>query len=235
MKCVYCLAEIEKGRITKDHVIARAWFPNSTPANTEKWKVPSCSPCNNLYSKLEDDIGLRIALCIDPDDPAARGIWDKARRSIEPSAARNALDRHKRSGRRKKLFGELREVGELPQHGVIPSFADNWGKGSRLLVTVPATPLNKLVTKWIRGIHYCEFGELISLADEIDIHHVSEEVAEQAFGPLRQFAVVHEKGPGVRVQIIRAVEGGEARSVYDFLIWGKFQVRGSVHERFGNA
>ena len=91
VRCVYCLRSVQEA--TEDHVIAQSWYPESTPENVEKWKVPSCRPCNTRYSKLEDDLKIRLAFCVDPSNPAAQGVYERARRALDPHMGKNPTDR----------------------------------------------------------------------------------------------------------------------------------------------
>src|SRR4030065_14138 len=53
-RCIYCLKYFDS--ITMDHVFPKSWYLKSVPKNIEKWKVPSCARCNNIYSKLEEKL-----------------------------------------------------------------------------------------------------------------------------------------------------------------------------------
>jgi hypothetical protein len=59
-RCVYCLKDYQSG--SWDHVFPRSWYPNTTPQDMEKWKVPSCIPCNHEFSKTEQDLLIRLGL-----------------------------------------------------------------------------------------------------------------------------------------------------------------------------
>jgi hypothetical protein len=71
MKCVHCLKEAGD---TMDHVFPKSWYPDSTPENMPKPKVPSCKKCNNDLGKIEDIVFNKLAPCIDPHKIAALGI-----------------------------------------------------------------------------------------------------------------------------------------------------------------
>ena len=65
-QCVICLKNfndsIEGDFRTKEHVFPKSWYPESTPNDLEKWKVPSCKRCNNEYSFYEQDLLIRLGL-----------------------------------------------------------------------------------------------------------------------------------------------------------------------------
>jgi len=75
-RCVYCLREFEW--LTSDHIFPKSWYPESTPANLEKWQVPACEPCNQKYSKTEDELLVRLGLCVNPKDHRASGVGERA-------------------------------------------------------------------------------------------------------------------------------------------------------------
>src|SRR3546814_13047400 len=106
-QCVYCLRLLTPALRTQDHVIARSWFPLSTPQNVEKWKVPSCRPCNHKFGKVEEDILHRLAMSLDRNDIAAAGIVETALRSIDPKQGKTTRDREHRQRKREKLRREL--------------------------------------------------------------------------------------------------------------------------------
>src|SRR3569833_975591 len=51
-RCVHCLSYHES--LTWDHVFPVAWYPDTTPEGTEKWKVPSCEECNRSHGETEN-------------------------------------------------------------------------------------------------------------------------------------------------------------------------------------
>src|ERR1700680_4718573 len=113
-KCVHCLQEVEERN--SDHVFPLSFYPDSTPPNLEKWQIPSCIPCNSDYGKLEQDLSLKVGLCLDPFDPASASIVQKALRSLKPAAARDTRDaRHRHHKRQKLLSLAYRELRRFPR------------------------------------------------------------------------------------------------------------------------
>src|SRR5215831_12374580 len=56
---------------TYDHVSPSCWYPDSTPSNVQRWTVPSCSRCNRELGAVEQELLLRLGLCVDPHKTAA--------------------------------------------------------------------------------------------------------------------------------------------------------------------
>lgn len=103
-RCVHCLKEVEERN--SDHVFPESWYPDSTPPNLERWHVPSCIPCNADYGKLEQELLIKVGLCLDPHDAASASIVQKALRSLKPAAARNTRDAQHRLGRGKRILAQ---------------------------------------------------------------------------------------------------------------------------------
>lgn len=94
-KCVHCLKDLVDR--TWDHIFPKAWYPDTTPENMEKWQVPSCLECDQRLGKLESDLIGRIALTLDAENLASKGLAEKALRAINPAEARDEGDAAARS------------------------------------------------------------------------------------------------------------------------------------------
>lgn len=53
-------------------------------------------------------------MCLDPEDPACKGIVEKANRAIDPSKARNNKDRKHRLRKRQQIISELMPEADIP-------------------------------------------------------------------------------------------------------------------------
>lgn len=233
-RCVYCLAEVPDADLTKDHVIARSWYPANTPP-IEKWKVPACGPCNNRYSASEGDLLGRLALCMDRNDPALTKIVETALRSFNPTMGRDGKDIARRLNRKLALRRDVKDISSPHSRGLLPAFKDNFDKGSRTGIYIDVKLLNVIVEKWIRGVHFCELGTPVPDGAEIDVQFVEDEVAEEAFREIRHHAKHIQKGPGVEALIWHVEEGEESMTQYAFNIWGQFRVYGSVEKLNSHA
>ncbi len=227
VRCTYCLKDVPATEATEDHVIARSWYPANTRL-VAKWKVPACNECNNLYSAAEGSTLSRIALCMDPKDRSVGHIVRRALRSFDPKQANSARDAMHRFNKREALRQDLQQISDPMARGVLPSFRENFGKGSRTGILIPAAGLDEVVEKWVRGIHFCEFGDPVPDDHVVSVQFVEDEAAATAFAEIMQFAKRIEKGPGVEVLIWHAAEGNESVTQYAFNIWGQFRAYGSV-------
>lgn len=153
--CVYCSILLTAETETEDHVIAKSWFPDTTPGDVPHWVVPACRDCNNRFSRVEDDVRVQLAMCVDRKHAGAIGIVERALRSVAPQHGRDDNDRKIRELRQNRLLRGVRHFTEMPSHGVLPSFTDNFTKlGSRTAILIDAHELHMILKKWVRGLHY---------------------------------------------------------------------------------
>lgn len=101
-RCVHCLKTCDT--LTSDHVFPRSWYPETTPNDLEKWQMPACKKCNKKYGKIENYLLLRFGLCLDRNQEGAKGIPEKALRSINPKAGKNIKDSYHRQKIRQKIL-----------------------------------------------------------------------------------------------------------------------------------
>lgn len=209
--------------ITDDHIIAGAWFPDTTPATVQRWTAPACRSCNNSFSSLERYVHARLAACIDPTHPAAAEMWDKAKSSIDPRRARSHRDREHRTRQRDAFWKNLRALAEPPAH-TLPFSVSNFTKGSRTGLMIEAPKLDALCKKWGRGLYYKIHGIPVSASAEIEIIHPSEGATHNAFGRFWDQRTIIDAGPGIQVSYLSAEEGNKRADVYLFTIWNQFEV-----------
>src|SRR5712671_909800 len=117
-KCVHCLKDpVDR---TWDHMFPKAWYPDTTPENLEKWQIPSCRECNERLGKLEHDLIGRVALTLDVNNAASKGLAEKALRAIDPAAARNDGDAAARDARAKKILGDMFKGEQIEGKNIVP-------------------------------------------------------------------------------------------------------------------
>ena len=89
-KCIHCLKT--SNNITDDHVLPKSWYPENTPKEIEKWTAPACQRCNADLGKLEEDLKIKLALCLNPEDPDLRSITQDVIRALNPKKGRDPKD-----------------------------------------------------------------------------------------------------------------------------------------------
>lgn len=225
--CVHCLKHSDERNW--DHVIPASWYPDSTPADLERWKIPSCVACNSAYGKLERDLLQRLGLCLDPADARAAGITDKALRAIKPEFAKDEKDRRAREGLRRKYLSEMFQIDET-MDGFFPGFGPSDNKPSRTAIPVSRDALVRLGEKLARGITYVETGELISRDHHIQTNFVHAHDVGSVEEILRKHAVTSHRGPGLVVERA-AIAEDPVTAIFRVTVWGRVKFYMSVFSK----
>ena len=155
-RCVHCLNEGVE--LNSDHVFPKSWYPDSTPADLEKWQIPSCVACNDRYGKLERNLIGRLGLTLDGNNPASAGLAEKALRAINPDAAKSEGDAAARDARAKKILREMYKGDELKGKNVVPGLGERWDRPleEQLGIGIPEQSLPAMTEKIVRGITFRE-------------------------------------------------------------------------------
>lgn len=121
--CPYCGCELHTGNITKEHVVGRNVVPRGTLQSRWNLILSACQACNNVKSKLEDDIS---AISLQPN---ARGEYARSEPAILAESARKA------AGSRSRATGKTvaESVERLQLTGL-------WGPGVRITAGLIAPP-----------------------------------------------------------------------------------------------
>jgi|SRR5687767_9626366 len=230
--CVHCLKYSDT--LTWDHVFPQAWNPDTTPPNLAKWKIPSCTRCNNDYSKLEEDLLWRLGLSIDPEDQKSLGISNKVLRSTKPIYAKNKRDSKLRAAKLKRIVEQLMIFRSIPEKGLLPNFGPQPNLRYDQYVTIPIDEetLVKLGQKIIKGITYLFNKSFIDDQYTINVYLVEDHNAQEVVQTIEKYGVTHHRGPGVLVKYAMSNEGGLS-SLWLIEIWGKLKLYGVVLRKPG--
>ena len=167
--CVHCLEPAKQ--MNWDHVFPKSWYPDTTSHELEKWKIPSCIPCNAKYGVMEKEFLIRIGLCLDPNDLACSGIVAKAIRSLDPSKAKNHKDRKQRAKKRDQILRQMIPSKDVPSSAVYPGFGpDQWPSEQLPAITIDVESHKKITEKIVRGILYSEESVFVGEDYEISTH-----------------------------------------------------------------
>jgi hypothetical protein len=221
--CVHCLNEFQTR--TWDHVFPRSWFPETTPPNLEKWKIPACATCNGEYSRLEEDLLWRLGLSIDPAEQASLGITDKVLRSVKPEYADSPKDAEARRNKLAKIIRQLTLYDAPPPSGVLPNFGMIPGLEYPAIVAipVPSDSLIRLGQKIIRGLTFMETGALITEDFAIRVYFLDDHKALGYAELVKSRGATQAVGPGVQVTHARSDEGGLS-SLWYIEIWARLKM-----------
>ena len=236
-KCIYCLGDFDD--LTWDHVLPISWYPESTPKNIEKWKVPACLACNKQLGSIEEDLLLRLGLCVDPKSIASLGIPNKVLRSVTPSYGKNENDRKIRGLKRAKLIEQITRREKLSEHEIFPNFGpekDFMGSDNYHVIPIPEHLLLSYNQKLVRGMTYVLDKTLIDKHFNIELivtdpNHKDVQLLQELF---MNHASIYNRGVGFVVKRI-SEEQGKAW-VYEFVIWQKLKFYSVVqHVSFENS
>jgi hypothetical protein len=226
-RCVHCLKDGVE--LTSDHMFPKAWYPDATPANLEKWKFPSCFECNQRYSKIEGDLLNRAALALDTKHPASEGLAEAALRAMDPNAGRDEKDAAARAARGKKMLAEMFRGEEIPQGQVMPGLGERWGrtKGEQLAIQLPRASLDAVTEKIVRGLAYREDGHFIEAPYKIDTFIADDVGAKVAKEMLEKAGKDFKREPGLEIR--RAtVEEDKRSALYEITFWQQFKTYATV-------
>jgi hypothetical protein len=176
---------------------------------------------------MESDLLVRLALCLDPESEAAKGVSEKALRSLGIDAGELApKEREHRENRRLKLKAEFisAPAGEqMP--GAIPGLAQQPGP-VEYVVPIPWAGLSIIAEKIARGCEYkrdrlgLKGKRFVELPYAVRTSVSEPETVSPQFLP---HEMVHRReidfGPGCKVIRISPIED-ENIVRYRILIWG---------------
>ena len=172
---------------------------------------------------MESDLLVRLIFCLDPDSEAAKGVSEKALRSLGIGAGELAPnDREHRENRRLKLKAEfIRVIAGEQMPGAIPGLAQK-PEPAEFAVPIPWAGLSIIAEKIARGCEYKLKGKKFVEPPYAVRTCVSEpDIVSPQFLPNRW---VHRRaidlGPGC--QVIRISPTGDENVVrYRILVWGE--------------
>ena len=196
-KCVHCLRDpVER---TWDHVFPESWYPDTTPANLYKWQIPACISCNRIYDEMEQELLIKIGLCIEPESQESSGVVLKMLQSLDPSLARDERDRRARKAKRDKILSQVLTGDNIPNTGIYPCFEEKWGRPhqEQVAITISANSVRRLSEKIVRGIFYLEDHKFIEEPWSIDVYALHDRDAAPIISILDRFGREYAREPGI--------------------------------------
>lgn len=232
-RCVYCLEYFEE--ITSDHVLPKAWYPDNTPENLEKWQVPSCYKCNQEHGRNEEELLLKLGLHFDPRNSQFRGVANKVTRAMTPSRGKSKRDRSKRQKRRDRTLRETKRMQDIESSGenVLPGFGFDPDGSAHLQLGVPVNRRNlrRFGEKVTRGVFYLLNDNMYIESDyELYVHVPTEAIPDEYHQMIRDHGKMYNCGPGIGV--VMAVCSNDANSaMLKITIWNRLTVWGLITPR----
>lgn len=225
-KCVHCLRDpVERNW---DHVFPASWYPDSTPENIEKWKVPSCLQCNATLGRVESEFLSLIALTLDPHAPAAQGIPAKVLRSLKVEAARSEADARARAAAGKRIVSSIYR-GPIPEESVYPTAGEKAARGQSdpIPLLIPAEGFRRITEKIVRGITYVDSGRYIEPPHSVQFYALRDEHTAELREVLTKYGTTLARGPGIVIRKAIAVEDGVS-GLFEIEFWGQVKLHASV-------
>jgi hypothetical protein len=223
------LREFEQ--LTSDHIFPKCWYPETTPATQEKWKVPACDGCNQKYSRIEADLLVRLGLCVDPQDARAAGIGERAVRALTPRYGKGSLDQFMRKKKRRKLMKEMRPTAEFPRSARLPGF--RFAPGAEKLgmaVPVQMDKLKQMGEKLVRGLTYYHYDQYIEEDHVVAVWFPNESSGQWVIEMLNRVGKKHHREPGIEVIVGLASDDAQS-GLFCIDVWGHFKMYASVLPR----
>lgn len=202
-RCVHCL--VADG-VTEDHGVPRSWYPNSSVPNAAKVKAPACRECQERMKVVEEEALVPLALSLDPNDPGACGVPQAAWRSMDPTLARNEIDRRSRIARRNRI----RAMAFVPDSsaGALPGCGPE-GR-SALALPLREKALLTFGEKLTRVVFWSEYQQLIGPDCQIATHIAKRGADELVIASAIRAGRRLDVPPGIRLAVSRASDDPRA-------------------------
>ncbi len=224
-RCILCLDTCDE--LTGDHAIPKAWYPDSTPADLEKWQAPACTQCNGALGVVEDRVLRDLRLAVNPHSPEGYGVANKAVRAVDPSQARNARDRRARARARDNLKQKIQDAMEhSPDELLRASLNEGEPSADSLPMRGPSVAeMDQVLGKMARGLIWALCDNSYIEADQrIEVQPARVEnpdsVSKRWQWFLKYRGVTYERGPDVTVRIMEAQKG--PKKAIEIVLWRKF-------------
>lgn len=228
--CVHCLNYFSD--LTWDHVFPKAWYPDTTPKDIEKWQIPSCSGCNREYGKIEGNLLIRFGLLLDSRNPSTKAIRAKALRAITPELAKSAKDRKHREMKRRQILGDMKRHEVPPVAGILPNFGprDCVSYPHYSTISIPPEGIEKLGQKIVRGITYLEDQVFIKESHIIEIYFNEDRDILPVIKLIDRTGEHYDRGIGIKVTRTVSAEDTSI-SLFRIEIWEQLIFQAAVLRR----
>jgi hypothetical protein len=217
-KCVHCLREgVERNW---DHVFPVGWYPDTTPDNLDKWKVPSCVTCNSELGRIESRFISLVALTLDPNAREAAGIPQKVLRSLKAEHARDENDAERRIAAAKRVTRRIHR-GSVSLENVYPTPGSKlaYGRPDAVPLLIPVKDFERVTEKIVRGITYVTSGKFIDPPYFLEFFPDGCDMEESEFVQLiRARGATAERGPSIRINYVITDDG--IAGLFEIVFWG---------------
>lgn len=232
-RCVYCLEYFEE--LTSDHVLPKAWYPDDTPDNLEKWQVPSCYECNQEHGKNEEELLLKLGLHFDPQEGDYQNVAGKVSRSMNPKHGKSKRDRRKRLNQRNRVKNEVYRGSKInfSKSNVLSGFGfrPDFPPSAQPPILIPEKKIKKFCEKVTRGIYYL-FNDIYIEKDYDIATYVPSEIPQQIHDMLRQDGKEYNCGNGIQVIMANCIDEKHS-ALLEITIWDRLRLCSAViHQKY---
>ncbi len=217
-KCVHCLRENMVRNW--DHVFPVGWYPNSTPANLDKWKVPSCVQCNSELGRVESRFISQIALTLDPKAAETAGIPQKVLRSLQPEFGRTAADAERRAAAARRVTGSVYR-GHVQAENVYPTpgAKEAYGRSDAIPLLIPVSLFEKVTEKIVRGLTHVMTEQFIEPPNYVEFYPDGPDMEHSELVQLiRTRGTSADRGPGIKINYVITDDG--ITGLFELVLWG---------------
>jgi hypothetical protein len=185
-----------------------------TPSTIQRWTVTCCPECNLRKSQLEGYALPRLSISTDAENPAAKGIWDRALRGLQFQHARGGDDRQHRL---RSFLSLMKDI--VPPEQVHASFpAASAGESG---LKIDWTKIDSLMELFARGCHcYIERRPLPANARVHCYSDLAGKPAPDIAVEVLAEARVRELGPGITMRRAYVRDETQEAALYAFEFWG---------------
>ena len=223
-RCIHCRSLM--ARPTKDHVFPSSWYPDSTPSNIQRWTAPSCERCNKHFGSIEENLLVRLAMCVDPRKQAASGVWEKARRALGIGVTGlSESEKRIRKARKDAILREAKTYDKSDEAYVIPGLGPHTGfpNAPQIGIQISAHDVHEVAKKILRG---CEFwlsdGRIVEPPYELEVFSETPKELE----PHLKFGQDY-LGPGCRIRRAVPLDDSGA-AIYEIVVWDSWKLFFSI-------
>ena len=226
-KCIHCLKWTSE--LTEDHVLPRSWYVLTVPSNEEKWTAPSCRLCNGSLGQMENDLFIKLALCLNITNDYTKAIRQRVMDMLNPDLTKDFIQKQARLKKIKELLADTRP-GDGSREGLFPNFDYHDGYDPKIQRTmpIPKIPLQKFGEKLIKGIEYNKSNRYIDAGYSLEVIYAHPETIRDVTKLIhdKRWSTHHYHPQGF--EFYRALPPQGFPIIYQVKIWDRFEVFGTL-------
>jgi hypothetical protein len=186
--------------------------------------------CNQEQGRNENELLIRLGLCVGTDRVASLGVSDKALKAIDPSMTDDPVEKHSRILKRNQILTEMRVASDVPPQTFVAGFEPSPRDlaSGRHAMPVAVARLKMLGRKLVRGATY-----VLNEGLYIEEDHTITVLVENRLGAsyaktfIDQYGERSHRGPRIMIGQARPAEDRQS-ALFEILIWGTLALHATV-------